>query len=113
MIEVSFQGKARHCFANNPQSDAGSDTQDTNTMNQPGCGFTTTERRLHGTVGKCSCVLSGAPKRTQTQCRCGKDSQILYKKMSRTKPAALVHAHISLRHDFLVLTRLRDNCRNP
>lgn len=32
MIEVSFQGETHHCFANNPQSDAGSDTQDTNTM---------------------------------------------------------------------------------
>lgn len=32
MIEVSFQGETHHCFPNNPQSDTGSDTQDTNTM---------------------------------------------------------------------------------
>lgn len=38
MIEVSFQGKTHHCFPNNPQSDAGSDTQDTNTMTNVAVG---------------------------------------------------------------------------
>lgn len=32
MTKVSFQGETHHCSTNNPQSDAGSDTQDTNTM---------------------------------------------------------------------------------
>lgn len=44
------QGGGRHCFANNPQSDAGSDTG-RKYNEQLGCGAATTERRLGEVVG--------------------------------------------------------------
>lgn len=38
-MEVSFQGETYYCLPNNPQSDAGSDTQDTNTMTSMAAGW--------------------------------------------------------------------------
>ncbi len=96
MIEVSFQGETHHCFANNPQSDTGSDTQDTNTMTSAAAG----SRQQHGgsteqweNVPACSVEqpnTSTTPAQTHTQHRCGTQTQILYgkKKTSLIKLAA-------------------------
>lgn len=64
MIEVSFQGETHHCFPNNPQSDTGSDTQDTNTMTSVAADWRQQNGGSKGqweNVPVCTCQYTNTP----------------------------------------------------
>lgn len=93
MIEVSFQGETHHCFANNPQSDAGSDTQDTNTMTSAAAGSrqqTAGSTEQWENVPVCSLEHPNAHKYTNTYNTDMEGTQILYKKTTHIKLTAFI-----------------------
>ena len=108
MIEVSFQGETHHCFANNPQSDAGSDTQDTNTMTSAAAA----SRQQNGgstrqweNVPVCSLERPSAHKYTNTlNTDVEASAQILYNKKLHIKLTAASEDKNSCMHNISLLS---------